>query len=52
MFEFFEPIKIFDEFFFLVVMGKDTTFPRNFQGFREKYLKRGRRTKKIGDSRN
>ena len=24
---------------------KDTTFPRNFQGFREKYL-RGRRKKK------
>ena len=29
---------------------KDTTFPHNFQGFREKYLK-GMRRKKKGDSR-
>ena len=31
---------------------KDTTFPRNFQGFREKILEKGEEKKKIGDSRN
>ena len=31
---------------------KDTTFPRNFQGFREKILEKGEGDKeKIGDSR-
>ena len=30
---------------------KDTTFPRNFQGFREKILEKGVEKKKIGDSR-
>ena len=30
---------------------KDTTFPRNFQGFREKILEKGEEKKKIGDSR-
>ncbi|MEQ2509551.1 hypothetical protein AAAT87_15010 [Segatella sinensis] len=29
---------------------KDTTFPRNFQGFREKILEKGVEKKKIGDS--
>lgn len=33
-------------FFFKLFGDKDTTFPRNFQGFREKILERGRRTKK------
>ena len=31
---------------------KDTTFPCNFQGFREKILEKGEEKKKIGDSRN
>ena len=31
-------------------VGKDTTFPRNFQGFREKILEKGVEKKKIGDS--
>ena len=31
---------------------KDTTFPRNFQGFREKILEKGEEKKKIGGSRN
>ena len=31
---------------------KDTAFPRNFQGFREKILEKGEEKKKIGDSRN
>jgi hypothetical protein len=31
---------------------KDTTFPYNFQGFREKILEKGEKKKKIGDSRN
>jgi len=40
-------------FFFLKLFGdKDTTFPRNFQGFREKILEKGEEKKKIGDSRN
>ena len=30
---------------------KDTTFPRNFQGFREKILEKGKEKKKIGGSR-
>ncbi|MEE1345329.1 MAG: hypothetical protein U0K49_11105, partial [Segatella copri] len=30
---------------------KDTTFPRNFQGFREKILEKGEEKKKIGGSR-
>ena len=30
---------------------KVTTFPRNFQGFREKILEKGEEKKKIGDSR-
>ena len=30
---------------------KDTTFPRNFQVFREKILEKGEEKKKIGDSR-
>ena len=32
--------------------GKDTTFPRNFQGFWEKILEKGEEKKKIGGSRN
>ena len=32
--------------------GKDTTFPRNLQGFREKILEKGEEKKKIGGSRN
>ena len=35
----------------LLFVGKDTTFPRNFQGFREKILEKGEEKKKIGDSR-
>ena len=31
--------------------GKDTTFPRNFQGFREKILERDEEKEKIDDSR-
>ena len=31
---------------------KDTTFPRNFQGFREKILEKGEKKKKICGSRN
>jgi len=31
---------------------KDTTFPRNFQGFREKILEKGEEKEKIGGSRN
>ena len=31
---------------------KDTAFPYNFQGFREKILEKGEKKKKIGDSRN
>ena len=31
-------------------VGKDTTFSRNFQGFREKILEMGVEKKKIGDS--
>ena len=31
---------------------KDTTFPRNLQGFREKILEKGEEKKKIGGSRN
>ena len=30
----------------------DTTFPRNFQGFKEKILEKGEEKKKIGGSRN
>jgi len=36
----------------LLFGDKDTTFPRNFQGFREKILEKGEEKKKIGDSRN
>jgi hypothetical protein len=36
----------------LLFVGKDTTFPRNFQGFREKILEKGEEKKKIGGSRN
>ena len=36
----------------LLFGGKDTTFPRNFQGFREKILEKGEEKKKIGGSRN
>jgi len=36
----------------LLFVGKDTTFPRNFQGIREKILEKGKEKKKIGDSRN
>ena len=32
-------------------VGKDTTFSRNFQGFREKILEKGVEKKKIGGSR-
>ena len=32
--------------------GKDTTFPRNFQGFREKILEKDGEKEKIGGSRN
>ena len=32
--------------------GKDTTFPCNFQGFREKILEKGEEKEKIGGSRN
>ena len=35
----------------LLFVGKDTTFPRNFQGFREKILERDEEKEKIGDSR-
>ena len=31
---------------------KDTIFPRNFQGFREKILEKGEEKEKIGGSRN
>ena len=42
-----------NNFFFLKLFGdKDTTFPRNFQGIREKILEKGEEKKKIGDSRN
>ena len=33
-------------------VGKDTTFSRNFQGFREKILEKGEEKEKIGGSRN
>ena len=36
----------------LLFGGKDTTFPRNFQGFWEKILEKDEEKKKIGDSRN
>ena len=35
-----------------LICRKDTTFPRNFQGFREKILEKGEEKKKIGGSRN
>ncbi len=35
-----------------LICRKDTTFPRNFQGFREKIFEKDWEKKKIGDSRN
>ena len=35
----------------LLFVGKDTIFPRNFQGFWEKILEKDEEKKKIGDSR-
>ena len=48
-FTFFVVYKVVDAI--LLFVGKDTIFPRNFQGFREKILEKGEEKKKIGDSR-
>lgn len=48
-FTFFVVYKVVDAI--LLFRDKDTTFPHNFQGFREKILEKGEEKEKIGDSR-